>query len=729
MKKKFGLLIIFIFIVLLNNNVYAWHGSSNYEVTKFEIKDDGKAYIEGWAILNGLSGYDDNGLGQNFVTFFDNRKNDRQSGEIVYDGDVGTSVTYGGRKRYLGTEWKNGYGNSIYGAYCNYGSMKYTKNGEVKGGNKNADYLYQYSLTLIGISEDKKEIAFYKSGEKYNNKVIVMNEKPPLVSLTYAQAYKGGSVAYAQIVNGGGGEGEYPYTTACYEDVGFKFSIDLANIPKNNAITGYKMRLTTHTGTKINCKSYCKEEMDLSIIYVNENSSASAVTEENTQFLLTKTYSNEVVNLMPNGYTWGTPGFYNSNTKSSTYAIQINEKFKVVDTGIYDNIRWYAIKVKNTKRWVPSSWVRPANEATILLYHEEEVEELKSCKATEVKTPQNAERNCVKQVTIKPKTTYGCADEDNTAFYTIKCSENIVSDFNNGDLTIKAGQGFAYNIGVNLTKNCSSTFDANKWKKTYEKFQQLKNNTNNEKDRAFYQTILDELESYAKNYNSWNYASKNTPQALITFNQKITRQGTFNFINQPSESKITKTNNNYVTLMGNLKVQTPFNYEEKKSYSLNLSKVYLDLTTGDVTTSEDHSIDGGNKIYTNFDVKPGNYTFNIQLKNLGDTKSSINNNGCVLTVVKSDNLAYRPIEITNPFVNKTRGIGNNWLNNQYGLDFTKVATGYSGKSYSIVLSSDDINKIRKSNSNYTGSNAYLGTCHKPLDTMDDGGKIICSKIK
>ena len=135
--KRLFILFLFLFVII---DVKAWRGAYNYEVTKFEIDGD-YAYITGWAILNGLDKYNFDGLGRNFsAPGGKGEEYDRQSGVIVYDGNVGKKYSgiYAGNLR----RGKNN--TPIYGAYCKYGTTTYSGD----GGGYNANYLYNYSLEI-----------------------------------------------------------------------------------------------------------------------------------------------------------------------------------------------------------------------------------------------------------------------------------------------------------------------------------------------------------------------------------------------------------------------------------------------------------------------------------------------------------------------------------------------------------------------------------------------------
>lgn len=707
--KKLLVLIVFLLITV---DVKAWKGSYNYEVTKFEI-DDNYAYVTGWAILNGLDNYNSDGLGKNFSAPGGKGKEyDRQSGVIVYDGNVGKK--YNGI--YAGTLRRGKNNTPIYGAYCKYGTTKYSGD----GGGYNADYLYNYSLTIYGVKNGK-----VVSSVKIDSDAI-KKMTPPVISLTYAQAYKVGYEAFGKILS----TGSYPYTTACYEDVGFKFQIDLTKLVKTDKIDGYKMVLTVHTGKNSTCQKNCSETFDLNVIYVDNNTDST----NNFDIKYLNNYNTKVVNLMPNGYTWKDPGFANYKTKSSAYAIQINNTFDVIGSKIVDDIRWYKIKVKGSPRWIPSSWVKPVNNTTVIVPNTNP--EVEMCTSSLIDEPKNENcSTCAGVTKINFSEGKKCVLPSlKTEFYSVVCEEEVDADFRPGDLTLKKGQGFYYGVSVSSTKKCTGKFNKDKWLESYNNALSIRDSF--KKGTAGYNeanNIIKELTNMVNAYNNWSLDDDTNPYGTISINYKKNNVKVSNYyefenvVVNEGKGKYTKKETINLKING---LTNPANFVytnegNKRVINLIPPVTYIDRITGEITNSTD-GLNGGNKFYTDINGDVGVQNLVIKISNLGKNKnSSITNEKCNLSVY-NENLIYRLIDVGNPFINPTREKGRNWLNNSFNFVNTiKSNIWYLDYLYKFDLPHSDISAIKESNYNNKIADSYLGTCHKSYNMQDDITKKIC----
>ena len=96
-------------------------------------------------------------------------------------------------------------------------------------------------------------------------------------------------------------------------------------------------------------------------------------------------------------------------------------------------------------------------------------------------------------------------------------------------------------------------------------------------------------------------------------------------------------------------------------------------------------------------------------------------------------MKYRPIDVTNPFINSDWKKGENWINDKYNFISIIHATTWSEPAQkSITLAKDDIQAIKDSN-NYYQSNKddpYLGICNGSKETEYDSiTERICDQIK
>ena len=705
--KRLFILVLFLFIAI---DVKAWRGSYNYEVTNFEM-DDKYAYVTGWAILNGLDNYNGDGLGRNFSAPGGKGKEyDRQSGVIVYDGNVGQR--YNGI--YAGNLRRGKNNTPIYGAYCKYGTTKYSGD----GGGYNANYLYQYTLNIYGVKNGKVVSKIDSSAIK--------KMTPPVISLTYAQAYKVGYLAYAKILS----TGSFPYTTACYEDVGFKFQIALDKLVKKSNIDGYKMTLTVHTGKSSTCTKNCSETFDLNVVYVNGNDDS----KNNFDVKYLNNYNTAVMNLMRNGYTWKDPGFANYGTKSSSYAIQIGNTFNVIGSKIVDGIRWYKIKVNGSPRWIPSSWVKPINNTTIIVPKDNP--EVTMCNTNLIDEPKNEKcSNCAGVKEINFSEGKKCVVPTlKTEFYNILCEEKVAADFKPGDLSIKKGQGFYYEVLVSSTKKCTGKFDGSKWKEAYSNAVLIRDSY--KKGTAGYNeanNLVKELTNMVKVYNNWTLEDDTNPYGTLTINYKknnVSASKFYEFTNVlVNEGKGSFIKKEQVKLKVN-GLTDPVNFvysneKNKRVVKLIPPTAYIDRVTGE-ETNDKTALNGGNKFYTDIRSDLGIQNLVVKISNLGkNKKSSITNDKCNLTIY-DEALIYRPIDVTNPFINPTRERGKNWLNETF--NFTGVIQSDIWEldyRYKFVLPHSDIEAIKVSNANNKIADSYLGTCHKSYNMQDEITKKLC----
>ena len=731
--KKFARYLVVLFFLFIDINVLAWKGDYNYEVTSFTVDGD-QAIVSGWAIMNALQNANTDGLGQNWVRR--GNRFDRQSGVIKYD-------VYGYDGRYgllIGRDWIETSTNvKIIGAHCSYGTRKYKHDGaNIGGGNYNADYLYRYTLEIYSVKDGRTVEKIEGATEELT---------PEVVSLTYAQAYKINDVAYA-IVLPNDTDGSYPYTTACYEDVGFKFKIDLTKLPKKDNIDGYKMRLTVRTGARSTCTTNCSETFDLTALNID----GSSVSESINDGYLTNV-NNTVTNLMKNGYPWNEPGF--GNSKNGDYAIQIGQELEVVDVTLKNNIRWYQVKVKHVSQnqysnlWIPSSWVIPSGSAT-LITNDTPVETPSACTATpiELETTKDEATTCNGVTTISNTEGRRCLENvSSTEYYKILCEEETKTKFIPGVLNkIKPGRPFTFNIEVTTTNKCLGTFDTDAWKNAYNLNLEERNKyEEGSSDYNLYNNKIRDLVGVVESYNGYTSDNRfNIPTATLNLVYKVNGLGASKLYKfTTGETDHSNSTENLLEHRLNIAgVNNPNNFQYTTTNKVILipATSYINNVTGEVqNTNCEYCVNVGNKFYLdkNIDARDifdddtsiGKYKFTITVSNLGKNNETIIHEKCGIDVVENV-IYYRAIDIKNPFIQNVnlndRVIGRNWNNETY--DFTKIIEEDIWEEeplYIINLNKNDINnggitldELKESNKNYTGSSEYLGQCQYGINEDD-----------
>ena len=178
-------------------------------------------------------------------------------------------------------------------------------------------------------------------------------------------------------------------------------------------------------------------------------------------------------------------------------------------------------------------------------------------------------------------------------------------------------------------------------------------------------------------------------------------------------------------------VANPYNYtwsnvSNPRIVQMIPSVTYIDSFLGENSSS---GLDGGNKVYTDYYTDLGEYTLKINVQGIAGPRNTITNNQCKLNVGEV-NLLYRPIDVSNPFINASWKKGVNWTNEEY--DFTKTihASTWSGGSlYSIYLTDSQIEDLRSSTSSNRDQLPYYGLCNNPkISNKDNVTQYICGQI-
>ena len=373
-----------------------------------------------------------------------------------------------------------------------------------------------------------------------------------------------------------------------------------------------------------------------------------------------------------------------------------------------------------------------------------EINTVPTCNASLVSQPKTGNTtSCSGSAAININQGTECNAVATSSYYNISCNETVKADFLPGNLNIRVGQGFRFNIDVVSTNTCEGTFDITAWNNAYKNTNDLikrAQKANDLSEENWYKNIQNDIIKEANNYikltqsyKTWNPATDvNDPTAMLQVNYKASKQSkilNLQFTTGSKTGSITsysqKANN---TLSNGLKVEN-FKSVKTSTVKLNPPEVYIDKTTGNIVNTNTNAISGGNYFLTDLKSDVGKYDINITVSNLGTSRNStITNNQCDLGLFDND-LIYRIVDVKNPFNIASITPGANWSNSKYDFENTIKENTWSLESlYKFILSPDDIANIKSSNSMYNGSDAYLGVCNTSASTQDSITKKICEII-
>ena len=393
------------------------------------------------------------------------------------------------------------------------------------------------------------------------------------------------------------------------------------------------------------------------------------------------------------------PGEYYSDPENGVYGLRHYRGCggKAAPKACYGNNR--LLSLATSAKWLPSNQLDSAHRIKI-----EGITNEKDCvvpKSSSFCEPKNIavsvqEKNASvceddKGVTLTTKDGYNCS---NKPFYTILCDNTVTTKFDNGDdgeiITtvnqIYAGQGFKFGVNVTTKRTCTATFNGSYWKEAYNYNKaridlinkDLKRKITNDektkltKDLNMYENKQDDLKNLVKKYNNFDPARSYTENTTLSVSYQVGKKNTSvtsNFITTTiQKGEGTYSNKNTVKL-GVSGVTNPISYRwtnESKPSVIKLipPKTYLN-SNGEVSNK---GIDGGNKIYVDYYATPGTYTMNVKVSGLGGN-NIVNNKKCKLKVIDQE-IIYRPIDVSNPFINNKWTPGTNWVNDLF--DFRNV---------------------------------------------------------
>ncbi len=412
-----------------------------------------------------------------------------------------------------------------------------------------------------------------------------------------------------------------------------------------------------------------------------------------------------------------------------------------------------------------------------------------SCKSSPIIPPEEKEEadECETEVTLEINDGQRCTNnsEENNSFYSITCVKTYASNFDYGSDDSKTtvrelykGGGIPFKINVATTYNCNYTFYNTVWNDTYNSVlnrikkidsnlvSYVKNNnkagysdyiTNNILKRgvkdasSLYEwwNIIEDLKHIIKDYKEYEPDISGELKTNVTIKTKengsdTTKKYTFNQIvndtGKAVRSNITKATLDDGTVVESYIINNDPNTSigaKARNVILIPKKTCVNRFTDSLVDANDdgtcpaNTIDGGYKMYIgyNTDITSGDDTYSMSIKVTGFAQgdSTVINDKCSFKVSEAS-LIYRPIDVTNPFINSEWKKGVNWVNSLY--DFTQIihdTTWSVPADIKVSLSASDIAEIKESNEKNRSNSPYLGLCDKITEPDTITGKL-CAAI-
>ena len=379
-------------------------------------------------------------------------------------------------------------------------------------------------------------------------------------------------------------------------------------------------------------------------------------------------------------------------TNDSKFGTKTN-KTKSECKNCYGNSRMYSLATK-------VAWLSEASNA-----YPEYISSIKSESACKKET---APKACVPVNTGDPKNkktlnTKSCEDtiENMTTdgmsckgnpYYTISCTNKTSTNFDLGDdgiitstNNLLVGQGFKYGITAKVVRTCDGKFDGELWQKAYEYVSNVIKKAKKEKDKASkselkkIESLIIENQNKQKKlkelvtaYNNYDLNKGTSITSKINLSYKVngkTQTLTTELISTDIQKGVGKKKDKGEVNLNVKGLTNPHNYSwtnESKPTIVKLipPKKYMD-NNGKIASS---GIDAGNKIYVDYYTEPKTYPLNIKANGIGGN-IVIENNKCNIKVVDQE-IIYRPIDISNPFISKDWIPGINWINDLF--DFKNI---------------------------------------------------------
>ena len=326
---------------------------------------------------------------------------------------------------------------------------------------------------------------------------------------------------------------------------------------------------------------------------------------------------------------------------------------------------------------------------------------------------------------------------------------------NSRKFNIVNGQGFPLNLDIKNNVRCTYEFDALEFQSYYNSVNSR--STNNDKELALKEKELlvlnEELDSYisisknATNLENYKdrYNSNSSTKSKITVKYKNSSNLSegeliYGLVNSNISCDAGTTSN----VLGK-NVITKRVCTMSIDVNMKLRNTCLNMKDGEQIecgSNYKQELDGGNKFYSLLDESGGYVSVLIERADFfgsdirldgekRDKVESVENPRCEFNNQKiSNNLIYRQIDLSDPFVkkyNQTREIGKNWLDNKFNFQNIINPKIWSDDNfkYKYQLSKTDVENIRKTTiSGNERVESYLGNdCY--FDTSD---KYVCSFV-
>lgn len=360
---------------------------------------------------------------------------------------------------------------------------------------------------------------------------------------------------------------------------------------------------------------------------------------------------------------------------------------------------------------------------------------------------------------ISTKITEGVNCSGN-AFYTINCTTDSTTYFDNGNdglgtTTVNnliLGQGFSFGINIKTSKTCVGKFNGQAWKTSYDtitkKIRQVVSDCGGSGDNCkvrvlateYYRlnSIREEIINIVKSYNNIVLNAGNDETAKLTINGYKVDNALVNKNENFEVIEISKGEGKYISRtkveLGVSGVTNPYNYtwtnsSKPREIKLVPTMKYINALTG---LEDKDGIAAGNKVYIDYHTNKGEYTLNIEVNGAGGKNNKITNDKCKIKVSEFE-LLYRPIDVTNPFINKSWQKGANWINSEYDFTSTIKANTWATKSLlSVSLSADEIVDLKASTRSNRDQLLYYSLCESPSISINNQNQVtkkLCSEIK
>ena len=452
-------------------------------------------------------------------------------------------------------------------------------------------------------------------------------------------------------------------------------------------------------------------------------------------------YKNVCVNVETRGKCGSTA------IKSYNYCCVDNEYI-----GVSDNVIWAEYKLKentstfNACEYYYGKGYTYVNATQAQCHKPTPVAERCQYSSTGLKKAEENTNSCEEAKEISISEGEKCSDSDpSKSFYTIKCDRTAKTNFDYGDdndtstvREIYKGQGFKFGIKVESTIECRGEFSGSKWINVYNLLKgkldavdpnlinycnnydyngwdnYIKNVLKPKKESAkseLYKLwrIIEELKDIVDNYNKYEPNVEYNEEATLDFTYKVGGKVVRLSTQSPNQSVFERSilsEGTYaskyenVVNLGVKGVTNPKNYlrsskSNPRIVKLTPKNVYINTNTTNIQTDAKNAISGGNKIYIDYatDTPQTITPINITVTGLAGNNSTINNNQCTLKV-RDMEIIYRPIDVSNPFINNTWTPGKNWLNSQF--DFRNIIHSniWSTSDYYAKYTNGTWNKLK-----------------------------------